>query len=103
MKFKNDDKIQKYKIAVPRVMKYKKGRLCTYNVTAWPVRAINFAVGKQYFICISSVYWFVALSYPACNAYALYYHLWFIWLQNIFFSQYLINDAIFGEKKFIEQ
>ena len=60
---------------------------------------MNFAVGKQYLLRISSAYLFVALSYPACNAYALYYHLWLIWLQNIFFSHYLTNDTIFWKEK----
>ena len=41
------------------------------------------------------------LKYPACNAYALYCHLWPVWLCSIF-PHYLINGSIFEKKKVIE-
>jgi hypothetical protein len=42
-----------------------------------------------------------SLRYPACNAHALYCHLWSVRLLNIF-AHYLINGTIFGKKKVIE-
>ena len=45
-----------------------------------------------FWVCVCS------LSYPACNAYAPYCHLWSVQLYNIF-PHYLINGPIFEKKK----
>ena len=50
----------------------KQDRPCAYNVTLGRVRATTVVVGKHYilWVCVFS------LRYPACNAHALYCHLW---------------------------
>jgi len=45
-------------------------------------------------VCVCS------LSYPVCNAHALYCHLWPVHLCNIF-PHYLTNGTNFEEKKVI--
>jgi hypothetical protein len=76
--------------------KYKQHMHCIYNVTLRRVRATVVVVEKQWVlhnlnVCVCS------LRYPACNAYAPYYHLWPAPLYKIF-PHYLINDMIIEKK-----
>ena len=64
------------------------------NVTLRRGRVTVVAAGKNYifWVCVCS------FSYPACNAIALYCHLWPVRQYNIF-PHYLIRETIFGRKK----
>jgi hypothetical protein len=72
---------------------------CTYNVTLKRIRATIVAVksNEYYTTCVC----ICRLSYPACNSYAPYYHLWPASLYYII-PHYLINGMI-SEKKVIER
>jgi hypothetical protein len=71
---------------------------CTFNVTLRRVRTAIVAVeSNEYYtiwVCVCS------LRYPACNAHALYCHLWYVRFYNIF-PRYLIKGTIFEEKKLL--
>jgi hypothetical protein len=54
----------------------------TYNEHSGRLLATIFAVERQKVSQIPIAYW--RLRYPACIAQTPYYHLWFVWLSDIF-------------------
>jgi len=76
-------------------------RECTYNVIMRRVRETIVTEEKQWALhnlseCTCS------LRYPACNAHALYCHLWPARLYY-FFAHYLLNDKILEKKSYWTQ
>ena len=62
-------------------------RLCVLPITMFCRKIVHI-------LCVCS------LTYPTCKAHAPYFHLWPLWLHQIF-RHYLINDTIFGKKLLI--
>ena len=76
---------------------YYKQKNCTYNVTLKCVPAATFGVEKQEVLNVLKVC-VCSFRYPACSAHVPYYHMWTVWVYNIF-TPYFINDNIFEKKK----
>jgi hypothetical protein len=72
----------------PRLTLYKHNFKARSRNHCYRAQAVRI---KGFWVCVRS------FSYPALNAHAPYYHLWPIWLSNIF-PLYLINGTIFEKK-----
>jgi len=72
-----------------------KTRKIRTDVALRRVRANTAELEKEYYIFWACV---CSLRYPACNAHALYCHMWPVWLYRIC-PHYIINGAIFERKK----
>jgi hypothetical protein len=77
---------------------HKQDRQSTLNVTLLRFHASIVVVESNkyytFWVCVCS------LRYPACNAHARYFHLWPVWLQNIFLHR-LIKGTIFEKNLLI--
>jgi len=72
----------------------KRQRMYVYKRRfSWTIAAMKKQYAQHY------IYWvcMCGFGFPACNAHALYCHLWPVWLYYIF-PLYLINGIIFGKK-----